>query len=215
MSILLLAIAGTQSESMANPSSFSINSQAMSNLRKAKTDTAGIISGHKWVDLGLPSHTKWATANIGASLPGDCGFLFAWGETKLKTLYNISSCVVWNKENMTEFAGKRKYDAARAWWGGSWRMPRKQDFDELRFLCQWQWDGNGYVVTGPNGNCIYLPACGWGEGHNNLSHGTDGAYWTASPSGYNCAYFLGFNQSGINIYSDYYIYGQSIRPVSN
>ena len=36
---------------------------------------------HEYVDLGLPSGTLWATCNIGASSPEDCGDYFAWGET--------------------------------------------------------------------------------------------------------------------------------------
>ena len=39
---------------------------------------------HEWVDLGLPSGTLWATMNVGASSPEDCGYYFAWGETSTK-----------------------------------------------------------------------------------------------------------------------------------
>lgn len=38
---------------------------------------SGIINGHEWVDMGLS--VKWATCNVGASSPSDCGFRFAWG----------------------------------------------------------------------------------------------------------------------------------------
>lgn len=36
---------------------------------------------HEYVDLGLPSGTLWATTNVGATNPEDCGGYFAWGET--------------------------------------------------------------------------------------------------------------------------------------
>lgn len=38
-------------------------------------------NGYEWVDLGLPSGTKWATCNLGASSPEEYGQYFAWGET--------------------------------------------------------------------------------------------------------------------------------------
>ena len=41
----------------------------------------------KYVDLGLPSGTLWATCNIGASKPEEFGLYFAWGETKNKEDY--------------------------------------------------------------------------------------------------------------------------------
>ena len=44
----------------------------------------GIANGHEWVDLGLPSGTKWATTNVGATTPEDYGNYYAWGETTTK-----------------------------------------------------------------------------------------------------------------------------------
>ena len=40
------------------------------------------INGHEYVDLGLPSGTKWATCNVGAKNPWEYGGYYAWGETK-------------------------------------------------------------------------------------------------------------------------------------
>ena len=39
------------------------------------------------IDLGLPSGTKWACCNVGASKPEDQGGYFAWGETEEKSEY--------------------------------------------------------------------------------------------------------------------------------
>lgn len=47
----------------------------------------GQQNGHDYVDLGLPSGTKWATMNIGASTPEDYGNYYAWGETETKEEY--------------------------------------------------------------------------------------------------------------------------------
>ena len=41
-----------------------------------------IQSLYDFVDLGLPSGTKWASCNVGASAPEDFGLYFAWGETE-------------------------------------------------------------------------------------------------------------------------------------
>ena len=53
------------------------------NGRKGRT--TGSSGGHDWVDLGLPSGTRWATCNVGANSPEDYGDYFAWGETTQKT----------------------------------------------------------------------------------------------------------------------------------
>jgi hypothetical protein len=56
-------------------------------------------------------------------------------------------------------------DAAYVNWGSSWRMPTKAQQDELRGNCTWTWTTrngvNGQLVTGPNGNTIFLPAAGY------------------------------------------------------
>lgn len=44
-----------------------------------------MVNGHEYVDLGLPSGTLWATMNVGASSPTDCGTeysdtSFGWGD---------------------------------------------------------------------------------------------------------------------------------------
>ena len=51
----------------------------------------GTANGHDWVDLGLPSGTKWATMNVGAESPEDYGDYFAWGETETKSSYTLEN----------------------------------------------------------------------------------------------------------------------------
>ena len=48
-------------------------------------------NGHEYVDLGLPSGTKWATCNVGANSPEEYGDYFAWGETEPKSYYGWST----------------------------------------------------------------------------------------------------------------------------
>lgn len=55
-------------------------------------------------------------------------------------------------------------------WGGTWRTPTASELKELLDMCSWELavlEGvNGYKVTGPNGNSIFLPLGGslWNDG---------------------------------------------------
>ena len=141
---------------------------------------------YEYVDLGLPSGLKWATCNVGATKPEEYGGYYAWGETSTKSEYNDGN-YKWESlskttkyclySNHDEFDGKMHLepgdDVANVKWGGSWRMPLKDDMNELRYYCTWEWTSlngvEGCRVTGPNGNSIFLPAAGmcWQYGHTN------------------------------------------------
>ena len=43
-------------------------------------NTANIKNAGQAVDLGLPSGTKWANMNVGATSESDNGILFVWGD---------------------------------------------------------------------------------------------------------------------------------------
>ena len=131
------------------------------------------------VDLGLS--VKWAACNVGATTPEGFGDYFAWGETSPKSEYSYAT-YKWmqdgNRSQLTKYCtlqshgyngfvdGKKvlelEDDAAAVNWGGSWRMPTKDDMQEL-MECTWEWTTlngvNGYRVSG-NGNSIFLPAAG-------------------------------------------------------
>ena len=134
--------------------------------------TTGTLNGHDWVDLGLPSGTKWATCNVGANSPTAYGNYYAWGETFTKSEYGESNYTY--SDNPTILPPSA--DAATANWGNGWRMPTNTEFDELQKRCSWEWKDGGYKVTGPNGNSIFLPAAGDLDGHA----GSYGYYWTSS-----------------------------------
>ena len=85
------------------------------------SETTGTINGYKYVDLGLS--VKWATVNIGATLPADYGNYYAWGETETKDEYTSDYSVTYGDSSIDDFAGNATYDAATANWGSSWRMP--------------------------------------------------------------------------------------------
>ena len=181
--------------------------------------TAGIISGHSWVDLGLPSGLKWATCNVGAFSPEDYGDYYAWGEVSTKSEYTVGNCSTYG--TIGNISGNPRYDVARKKWGGSWRMPTKAEFEELIDNCTWEWTTKGghkgYKVTGPNGNSIFLPAAGCRPGAYTHSAESLGLYWSAAPYGSDTqgAYDLYFNSGGRRSMDWAGRYdGRSGRPVS-
>ena len=140
-------------------------------------------NGHEYVDLGLPSGLLWATCNVGATAPEAYGNYYAWGDVKTKSSYTSSNYSTYNLE-ITDISGNAQYDAATANWGGDWRMPTKDEVNELRNNCTWTWTTqnsvNGYNVEGPNGNSIFLPAAGYYSYQSFKDAGTRGFYWTSS-----------------------------------
>jgi hypothetical protein len=141
------------------------------------------------VDLGLS--VKWATFNVGATSPEDYGDYFAWGETEPKETYSWATYKWGTSSNLTKYNTTDSKttldpedDAAKVLWGGYWRMPSKEEVDELTQQCTWIWtthnNVNGYKVTGPNGNSIFLPAAGYKGAGPTYPAGEDGLYWTST-----------------------------------
>lgn len=127
-------------------------------------------------DLGLPSGLKWATCNVGAARPDDCGDYFAWGETE--TYYSSLNPLTWkdgkgagydwssyqfghsdegpfSKYNATDKltaleTGPNGDDVASKVLGGSWRMPTHDEWGELMYYCTWEWKttADGYYCNG-------------------------------------------------------------------
>lgn len=167
--------------------------------------TTGNGSGsHNFVDLGLPSGLLWATCNVGADAPEDYGDYFAWGETQPKDFYNWSTYQHCNgsSSTLTKYCNKISYgyngytdnktilepvdDAATANWGGDWRMPTEEEWEELLQYTTSTWTTlngvNGYLLTASNGNNIFLPASGFLWGGSLRFAGYYGKYWSSSLS---------------------------------
>ena len=111
-------------------------------------------------------------------------------------------------------------DAAAVNLGGSWRMPTDQEWTELRTECTWTWTTqngvNGRLVTGPNGNSIFLPAAG-NRNNTDLDYaGSSGYYWSSSLSTDDPgrAYFVYFNSVGVRRLGSNRYFGFSVRPVT-
>lgn len=122
--------------------------------------------GREAVDLGLPSGRLWANMNVGATTPEDYGGYYAWGETEEKETYTWGTYQYGSKQNLgidSNISGS-EHDVAHVNMGNAWRMPTYSDIWELWDMCSWTWTSqnnvNGYKVTGPNGNSIFLPAAG-------------------------------------------------------
>ena len=179
----------------------------------------GMINGHQYVDLGLSSGLKWATCNIGADSPEDYGNYYAWGETETKAEYTEDNSDTFGQQ-LNDISGNAQYDAATSNWGGSWRMPTRDEIKELMYNCSWtpetQNGVDGFKVTGNNGNYIFIPASGYRDGSSSYIYG-ECYYWSSTPHQYS-------NDYSYILYSDYeyqsedmnYRYrGLTIRPVSN
>lgn len=199
-------------------------------------DEPAASGGHKYVDLGLPSGTLWATCNIGAKNPEDYGDYFAWGETEPKEFYDWSNYKWCNDyDDMTKYCtdsdrGKvdnkteldLEDDAAYVNWGENWRMPTYEQVKELVEKCSWAWmtkNGvNGSLVTGPNGESLFLPASGYRSSGSFLLDevGSSGYYWSRTlDSNYSYrSFWVSFDSSYKEITSsDGRFFGHSVRAV--
>ncbi len=182
------------------------------------------------IDLGLS--VKWRNCNLGATVENEYGDYYAWGETESKEKYSWNTYFDSPYTDTSEWKGceinmdisGKEYDAATALLGSRYRMPTKDEMQELIDNCVWEWtqlkDTHGFKVTGPNGNNIFLPAAGNKEDKDVSNPGKYGGYWTSVPMSDNSKsmasnlYFYGttsyklFNLQWSNRYT-----GRSIRPV--
>ncbi len=186
----------------------------------AQTVGNGILNGHNYVDLGLPSGAKWATCNVGADTPEGYGNYYAWGETTPKETYNWETYIYaesdsYSDDKLTKYCtvardGYNGFtdgfttlettdDAATVNWGSGWRMPTYGEMVELKINCTETWitqNGvNGCLFTGPNGNSIFLPLAGY-RYNNSIEecYGDCGYYLSSSinPESPTFAYFYYF-----------------------
>lgn len=201
----------------------------------ARFDKKQFANGHEYIDLGLPSGTLWASCNIGALNPEECGGYYAWGETEEKSEYsreNYKWCDGGN--TITKYCSDSNYgtvdnsvvldaedDVALCRWGGNWRMPTTDEQQELFDNCVWNYGElngvDGYWVTSKsNGKSLFLPAAGCRQGKEIRYCGIFGYYWSGALCNDNCsAHTIRFYDN--HIYQDEYgrSMGFSVRPVCN
>ena len=134
-------------------------------------------SSYKTIDLGLPSGLLWADKNIGAETEEDAGLYFQWGDTEGYTAEQVGvdkefandwSDYKWGTNpNFTKYTSSDGLttleaidDAATQIMGSDWRMPTREDFQELvsntdiYFIST---DGSEVQVTSISGGYFFFP----------------------------------------------------------
>ena len=194
----------------------------------------------------------WATTNIGAEKPEDFGYYFWWGDTigykRVKNKWVATNGLSSNysfEDTSAVFAIfyaddgiycleqegwitldsgvlVPEHDAAHVQWGGEWRMPTRQELDDLVKECDWTWTKvkgvQGYVVRGRGvyaSSSIFLPCAGRSDGADLDSVGLSGYCWSSNPEsdGNTYAWNLSFDSCDHDTcYGDCY-FGRSVRPV--
>lgn len=141
----------------------------------------------KVVDLGLS--VKWADINIGAGSESDPGSYFRWGSPYTPLEYTSTGYIFYYNTGNTvpDSIEGGAYDIARAILGAPWRMPTKDEMNELRTECQLTEETlNGMLgrrFTASNGKSIFLPYGGMIRGTTESEFGETGCYWSATKAG--------------------------------
>ena len=142
-----------------------------------------------FVDLGLPSGTLWAEANVGAASDYEAGSFFAWAEKTPKTTFGWNNYLWGTASNLTKYNASDKKtlvelaDDAAYQANSSWTLPTKAQFEELMDNCDLEWvDSAPYFgmrfKSKVGDTSIFLPAAGfiqtWADGE------WAGYYWSKS-----------------------------------
>ena len=222
LSVLLMMAVCSGSCIIGSCSKNDIEENAPAENGSSSADLSGTTNGHEWVDLGLPSGTRWATCNVGASAPEEYGDYFAWGETEGRN--SGKTTFSWSTYKLAGESGYDGYqDAATESWGGSWQTPSMAQIAELidGTNCNTVWTTlNGVngrmIISKRNGKQIFLPAAGHCLDTNLGEAGTEGYYWSRSISvGYPGSASSLFFSAGHPVLMNYYYryVGRTIRPV--
>lgn len=123
-------------------------------------------------------------------------------------------------KRLGDISGDVNYDAARYHWRGKWRIPTKYEIEELINKCTWEQVVStngvyGFLITGPNGNSIFLPCGGWRLNYDNTLSGEVGDYWCSTPGkeDVDASYCLYFNKDRRKVGWTSRYSGLTIRPV--
>ena len=235
---------GTTTKSMRtnNPSGIQVERNRIYPITFAENYSPA--PAYEYVDLGLS--VKWATMNVGATKPEEFGDYFAWGETE--PYYEAgyaqedpqqhwkdgkSDGYFWSSYKYSDAITTSKYcdadskitldpedDAAHVNWGGSWRIPTTEEWDELINNCT----RTRTTISGMNGmkfqsnvdgytdNWIFLPAAGERFSTELYEAGSTGYYWSNSRVGEFSANYFSF-ESYVTVTNIGRNNGFPIRPV--
>jgi hypothetical protein len=167
------------------------------------------------IDLGLPSGTKWACCNVGATKPEEYGGNYAWEE--MKDWGNDTHCDELLKETNRDIANT-KHDVAHVKWDGNWQIPSIKQIRELLENCESEWarlnGARGRKFTSKiNGNSIFLCAGGnFGDYFPGCGYYLSS---TLSSSNKDCIWGLSFDPGYADCIAGFSRQqGYKIRPVS-
>lgn len=178
------------------------------------------VKDYDYVDLGLPSGTKWATMNVGAATETDYGKYYQYG--KGADTYQVTSGQ--SNYSGTENPLALSADTAAQVWGGQWHMPTRAQVGELVTETTYTWETN-FNNSGINGakftnktdstKYIFIPAAGYFVNGNLNYVNTQARCWGSVPNGINYAYMLYADST--QKWSDCYERkeGYPVRPVKD
>ncbi len=170
-------------------------------------------NGHEYVDLGIPSGTKWATMNVGATGVTDYGNYYQYG--KGADQYAATS-------GQSNYSGEEdplatSADTVAQVWGGQWHMPTKTQFEELTANTTYEWTTingvNGGKFTAQNGPYVFFAAAGYWNNGSQDGVGSDGLYWSSAPSVGGLACSLSFFDGDKGVRGNSRKDGYSVRGV--
>ncbi len=166
-----------------------LSSGKMADINVTVSSSTGDCPVAEAIDLGLPSGTKWASWNVGATKPEDYGGYYAWGEIEEKNYYSWGTYKYCNGSYKTcsyigdDIAGSQ-YDVAHVKWGGTWKLPSLAQIEELIDKCTrtlTTLNGvDGSLFTGPNGASIFLPSARRIQGDSLKGGNLSGYYWSST-----------------------------------
>ena len=197
-------------------------------------------NGFEYVDLGLPSKTMWATCNVGATKPEDTGLLFQFGQVDGYKYGDKNNKFRTNAQNL-EDGSISEYipltttgkiyktnelldlgdDAAHVNMGGKWRMPTKDELEELFNNTTHEFktlnEVEGMMFTSViNENKLFIPFAGYWYNGNFSAAGSYANVWSSQVHHSNvlCAYRLSCHLSGnASIYGNSRPFAFSVRGV--
>ena len=180
------------------------------------------------VDLGLS--VLWTTCNLGAGHPWEKGNFYSWGETKLKPNYGLELYKYYSESDgfyeLTKYFDDEKTvlcpedDVASITLGNGFHIPSYNQWVELLDKCTWEETSmnecEGWKVTGPNGNSIFIPYAGIREECYHYGRSKGMAYWTNEVHekySHRAYYFgAGINEDVGMYHGDRY-FGMNVRAV--
>lgn len=119
----------------------------------------------------------------------------------------LPSGTLWKAQNEE---GLMAFDDAKKKYGRS--IPSIKQWEELKKYCEWEWTGNGYNVTGPSGQGIFIPAAGYRNVSGLVGKvGTFGNYWSSTSKDKKEAWRFGFEPGKFSMAAHSRRYGRSVR----